>query len=622
MQPVEPNTNAPQTEQEWLATTYRPGVPQLTLRAIAFGMLLGVVMCLSNLYVFFKTGWSMGVTITAAILAFSLFSMLRAVQLVRRPLSMLENNALITVSSGAGYMTGGGNMAAFGALLMVTTVRPDTWSMVLWFAAIAALGVFVAIPIKRQLINQEALVFPTGTATAATLRTLHGDESAPAAVVAADAAAGQPLGEGARQARALGIAGLAAGVLAWVRDAKIPFGIPSSIGLPFQLAGEQLAKWTLAIKTEVVLVGAGALMSFRTTWSLLLGSILTYGVLAPQLWSNGLITEISLKGIVGWTVWPGAAILVASGLTSFALDWRSVLRSFSGMGRIFGRQGPVDPIDEVECPGWWFPAGFVVLTPLVVLLMCSMFQIPLWAALIAVPLAVVMGFVAARVTGETDVTPTKALGPVTQLLYGVMAPGNLSGNIMSANVTGGIGLHAADLLTTLKTGWLLGGSPRVQFAAQLFGVVVGAAVIVPAFDLLIPDPAVLGTDEWPAPSCLVWAGVSKAFADGLSALHPSAQNAILVGLVLGVALALLEKFAPKRARPYVPSPAGLGLAMVIPGSNGIAMFLGGAVAELLRRFRPAFAARYTTAVASGLIAGESLMGVAIGVLKATGVLAK
>ena len=71
-----------------------------------------------------------------------------------------------------------------------------------------------------------------------------------------------------------------------------------------------------------------------------------------------------------------------------------------------------------------------------------------------------MGFVAARVTGETDVTPTKALGPVTQLVYGVITPGNLSGNIMRANVTGGVGLHAADLLTTLKTGWLLGANPR------------------------------------------------------------------------------------------------------------------------------------------------------------------
>ena len=66
--------------------------------------------------------------------------------------------------------------------------------------------------------------------------------------------------------------------------------------------------------------------------------------------------------------------------------------------------------------------NFLVLGPIVVVLMTFLFQIPWWAGLVAVPLAVVMGFVAARVTGETDVTPTKALGPVTQLLYGGMLP--------------------------------------------------------------------------------------------------------------------------------------------------------------------------------------------------------
>jgi uncharacterized oligopeptide transporter (OPT) family protein len=233
-----------------------------------------------------------------------------------------------------------------------------------------------------------------------------------------------------------------------------------------------------------------------------------------------------------------------------------------------------------------------------------------------------MGFVAARVTGETDVTPTKALGPVTQLIYGVITPGNLSGNIMSANVTGGIGLHAADLLTTLKTGWLLGGNPRVQFYAQLFGVVAGAAVVVPAFNLLIPDPSVLGTDAWPAPSCLVWAGVSKAFAGGVHALGGAAKSAIVAGGLLGVALALLERFAPARLKSWVPSPSGIGIAMVIPGSNSIAMFLGGLVAEMLRRRKPALADRYVVPVSSGLIAGESLMGVAVALLIVAGVLAK
>ena len=78
------------------------------------------------------------------------------------------------MASGAGYMTGGGNMAAFGALLMVTSVRPPIFPMILWFATIAALGVFVAVPIKRQLINKEGLAFPTGTATAETIRSIHG----------------------------------------------------------------------------------------------------------------------------------------------------------------------------------------------------------------------------------------------------------------------------------------------------------------------------------------------------------------------------------------------------------------------------------------------------------------
>ncbi|MBI5838438.1 MAG: OPT/YSL family transporter [Candidatus Eisenbacteria bacterium] len=605
-------------ERNWLANTYRPGVPQLTVRAVLTGMAIGAVMCFSNLYVFFKTGWSMGVTITAAILAYAFWEMMAAVRLSRRPLTALENNALTTVASGAGFMTGGGNMAAFGALLMVTTVRPPAVPMIAWFGAIAALGVFTAIPIKRQLINQEGLAFPTGTATAETLRALHGH---------GDEATSDDAGK--KQARALGLASLFAAGVAWFREAKaawLPYPhLPATFPFPFQIAGRPAADWTLALKTEVVMLGAGALMSFRTGWSLLLGGVLTYGFLAPSLHARGMIPEVSYKAIVGWTVWPGAAILVAAGLTSFAMDWKSVARSFSGLTGMFSKKkaGAVaDPMDAVDCPGWWFPAGFVVLGPIVVVLMTFLFQIPWWAGLVAVPLAVVMGFVASRVTGETDVTPTKALGPVTQLVYGVITPGNLSGNIMSANVTGGIGLHAADLLTTLKTGWLLGGNPRVQFYAQLFGVVAGAAVVVPAFNLLFPDPSVLGSDAWPAPSCLVWAGVSKAFAGGVGGMDAMAKMGIVVGLLLGAGLAVMEKTTPKRLRHLVPSPSGLGIAMVIPGSNAVSMFLGALIARVMQAGNPAMAQRYVVPVSSGLIAGESLMGVFIAMMIVFGVFTK
>jgi len=601
---AQPNA-ANDAESVWLRDTFNPKEANLTVRAVLVGMVIGAAMCLSNLYVFFKTGWSMGVTLTACILAFGTFQGLQALRLVKRPLGVLENNALTTVASGAGYMTGGGNMAAFGALLMVTSFRPEPLPMIAWFGLIAALGVFAAIPIKRQLINREGLAFPTGTATAETIRSIH------------DAAAGA----GRSKARWLAIAAAFGAVVAWFRDAW--HIIPATFGLPLTLAGKSLAQWTLSMKAEVVLIGGGALMSFRTGWSLLFGGLLTYAVLAPSLVAQGIVTEVSYKAIVAWTLWPGAAILVASGLTSFAFDYQSIGRSLQGLTSLFGgKKRSTEGICSVECPEWWFPAGFLILSPFVVLLMAWLFHIPFWAGVIAVPLAVLMGFVAARVTGETDVTPTKALGPVTQLFYGVITPGNLSGNIMSANVTGGIGLHAADLLTTLKTGWLLGARPRHQFYAQLFGVIAGAMVVVPAFHLILPDPSVLGGEAWPAPSCVVWAGVSQAFSGGLSALHPSAKTGILVGLLLGTALALLEKFAPRGLRALLPSPSGLGIAMVIPGSNCIAMFLGAALAEFLRRRRPALAEKTVVPVASGLIAGESLMGILIAMLIVTGFIAK
>ena len=598
-------------EAVWLRDVYKPHEPNLTVRAVIVGALIGAVMCLSNIYVFFKTGWSIGVTLTACILAFAIFQAMHKAGITRRPLGVLENNALTTVASGAGYMTGGGNMAAFGALLMVGVIAmPNPFLMVLWFAGIAALGVFAAIPIKRQLINKEALSFPTGTATAETITSIH-----------------SATGGGVLKAKALGYAALfGAGITLLRGVAKV---IPDAISAPVLLGGHTLMEWTISLKSEVVLLGGGALMSFRTGWSLLLGGLLTYLVMAPALLEAGLIAVDSRSGKIGysqivkWAFAPGAGLLVGAGITSLLLDWRSLGRAFTGLTSFFGRKRTAEEpaISAVESPSWWFPAGFLILSPLVITLMAIMFQIPVWAGAIAVPLAVLMGFIASRVTGETDVTPTKALGPVTQMLFGVLTPGNVQGNIMSANVTGGIGLHAADLLTTLKTGWLLGARPRHQLYAQLFGVIAGAIVVIPAFLLIIPVDE-LGSDEWPAPSCVVWKGVSDAMTGGIGSLGSEMQLAIVLGLAVGTLLTIIEKIAPKPAKPFIPSPNGLGIAMIIPGSNSIAMFLGALVAEILRRRRRAISDTYVVPVASGLIAGESLMGVVVAILVSAGVIAK
>jgi uncharacterized oligopeptide transporter (OPT) family protein len=187
---------------------------------------------------------------------------------------------------------------------------------------------------------------------------------------------------------------------------------------------------------------------------------------------------------------------------------------------------------------------------------------------------------------------------------------------MAANATGGVGLHSADLLTDLKSGWLLGANPRQQFFAQLFGVVAGALVVVPAFTLIIDDPKLLGSTEFPAPASLVWKGVAEMLSKGFSSLHETARISALCGGVLGLALVLLERWAPKGLKPFVPSAAGLGLAIVLPAANSFSFFIGAGLAELLRRRRPQLAESSVLPVGSGFIAGESLMGITIAMTKA------
>src|SRR5690606_15635205 len=147
---------------------------------------------------------------------------------------------------------------------------------------------------------------------------------------------------------------------------------------------------------------------WKTGWSMLLGAVLTYGFLAPAMVDQGFIAAVNYKAINTWMLWTGAALLVSSGLLSFAFQWRSVARSFKALSGLFGKKAnaPEDPLAAVECPPTWFPMGFAILGPVAVALMAYLFQIPVWAGVLALPLAVVMGVIASRVTGETDTTPT------------------------------------------------------------------------------------------------------------------------------------------------------------------------------------------------------------------------
>jgi uncharacterized oligopeptide transporter (OPT) family protein len=280
------------------------------------------------------------------------------VGLVKRHFGILENNAMQSVASAAGYMTGGGTVAAIPALMMLTG-EPMPWFIMLpWVMAIALLGVVVAVPMKRQMINHERLRFPSGIAAAETLRGLHPEEAEAmdahkrkamaqygvteegSATLSAGGEA-KP-GDGARAGKALLWGGVAGALVTWLREAKaswLPYpNLPEMLKFPFQLRGLPAERWTVSFDTSLLLLAAGAIMGWRSAWSMMLGAVVNYFFLAPYGVSIGAIPTVGYRAIVGWTVWFGSSFLLTAGLLSFAFSWRQVARAFADLGRLLGKK--------------------------------------------------------------------------------------------------------------------------------------------------------------------------------------------------------------------------------------------------------------------------------------------
>jgi putative OPT family oligopeptide transporter len=602
-------------EREWYETVYRGAgdtLPQLTVRAVVMGALLGGVMALTNLYVALKLGWTSGVAITACILSYALWRGLRVALpgLVRSDFSILENNCMQSTANAAGFSVGGTMASAIAAMLMITGRQMGFWTLFGWNVFLAVIGVAMAVPMKRQMINVEQLAFPSGTAAAATLRSLHRH------------------GAGAlRKAHALGIAGLLGAAVAWMRDATfafMPWNLPAA--LPFgrlSVAGVPLAPLGVRWDMGLITLGAGALIGFRVGWSLLLGALVNYAVLAPWMARAGVITAadpargLGFADVTRWSLWTGMPIMVVSSLVTLGGGWRTMARAFSGLVPRRRAAGD-DPLAAIEVPTSWFLGLFLFGLVGVVAMQRAIWHIPVALGVVAVLLTFVLSAVACRATGETDTTPTGALGKVTQLTYGMLAPQDMTANLMTASVTANASGCAADLLTDLKSGYLLGANARQQFLAQLAGIVPGALVVGLGWALLVPNASVLGGERLPASMAVVWKGVAELLSHGLGTLHPSAQMGAAAGAALGLALPLLERAFP-RARAWIPSPMGLGLAFVMPGYISISLFAGALLASVFERVWRRAADEYTIPIASGLIAGESLMAVLISALAALGV---
>jgi len=519
--------------------------------------------------------------------------------------------------------------------------------------SIAFLGVCFAVPLRNQVVVVEKLRFPTGTAAAETIMSLFAEGAK--AVAQARVLLYWGIGAGLFTIAAYFIQPLesppfALGIVdqdtdLTVRGPLLSFlGSLEDLGAPgvSLLDGARLWLWAWGLRLAVspLMFGAGMLIGPRVGISLLIGSVVGWGILAPwvqvqgggetEAWAPGAIMSYQ-DGPRGWILWPGVAMMIADALTNLALSWKTVLRTFKPPS---AAATVADPLDmeppEQQVPNLWWMGGIAAGTVLAMVVAEWVFDIPWWMTLIAVAMSSILAMIATRSLGETDINPVGGMGKVTQLVFGGVHPADaaapLAGqttNLMCAGITGAGASQAGDMMQDLKTGWMLRASPRRQIIAQVCGIFAGVIVVVPIFRLFLwagkqdPDFA-LGGSDLPAPAAQSWKAMAEVLSKGFDAMPPNAIWGVIGGAAVGVLIPVIRALFPSK-KGYVPSAMAIGISFIVPAYYGISMFLGSMALVLWKRIGPVTFAAFWVAVASGLVAGEGLMGIVKAVFAGFGV---
>lgn len=599
-----------QKDEWWLKNVYKGDMRQLTLRAAITGAMLGGILSLTNLYVGIRTGWTLGVGITSVVVSFAVFKLFSRFNLADE-MTILENNAMQSIAASAGYMTMP-LMSSISGYMMVTGIIPPMWQVYLWIVALAILGVLFAFPLKKRAINDEQLLFPEGYAAGVVMDSLH----------SADA------NEGMKRARFLMGGAAASAIIEFLRSAPIL----EKIGLKFlalphywdefiykfatpAILGTPLKALTLRWDTSIVMMGAGTIMTMRTASSMLLGGVINYAILAPIMIKNGVIpADGGFRNISLWALWGGASMMTTASLYSFFAAESTIngfKNLFAGKKRAAKKE---DILKDIELPFKVSAIGVPILTVLLMIMGKEFFDVDYWLTFVSVPLVFFFSIMAVKATGLTGTTPGGALAKMTQVVYAVLAPGNMAVSMTSGGVTSNVCLNASNLLMDIKPGYMLGAKPRQQAVGHVIGIFVGGLIAIPVFYALFQgDISQFGSEKLPLPSALVWKAVAEILSNGISSLHYTAQAAVVIGAILGI---VLEMIVIKTKGKFPISPVGLGLPFVLSFTDTFLMFMGCFIFWCLKKRpianRGKFYNDFTEnqeSFGAGIIAGGSIIGI-------------
>jgi len=587
---------------------------ELTARGIVLGFLITVVFTAANVYLGLKIGLTFASSIPAAVISMAVMRMLGGG-------TILENNMVQTQASAAGTLSC--VFAAFPALVMVG------WWQNFPFLETAGLtlaggmtGVIFTVPLRRALVTNSELPYPEGVAAAEILKSASAEGT-----------------QGGAQALLAGgivsavITLLTSGCRILADGATATFSIGGSIFRP-------------ATGFSLALLGAGYLVGISGGLSMLAGVFIAWGISVP--WLTAITPHAGADAATfAQGMWLHQVRFLGAGTIAVAAIWTLLQLLGPVIGGVREMLAPTQATGD-ETDRDLSARSLALLGAAMAAMFVVLFVHFLWptthghgiVALVAAGtlFCLVFGFLIAAacgymagIVGSTS-SPISGIGIVTMVIVCLTLMGMDSAGLLPASMTGdhyrgaiafslfvlsAMVASAAisnDNLQDLKTGQLVGASPRLQEIALLIGSLAGALVIPPVFNLLyqaygfvgaLPRPGMDASLALAAPQPALMATIAQGIF-----LHQLNWTMIYIGAALGVGLIALD--AVLRRRGLAAPPLAVGMGIYLPASVSVTLAIGAIVGWLIaRRARPDGHSDIGTMLASGMIVGESLMGVAI-----------
>ncbi|KAE8333979.1 OPT oligopeptide transporter protein-domain-containing protein [Aspergillus sergii] len=646
----------------------------LTFRALFVGCLCGTLVNASNLYLGLKAGWTDSANIFGSIIGFAvlqpLTSYLTSLGYQSQHFGPQENNIVQTAATAAGGLSNVfvSAIPALYQLGLLTTPSKDFARLVAITAAGGYFGLLSAAPLRKFFIFQVArelrLIFPSSAATAITIRGMH---------LAASGAY-----EARQKMRTLAYSFIFAMLLRVVSQYAIGilwdwhiFTWIASTGFMADTA-MAIESWGWFIEWTPAFIGSGMLVGMNVAASFVLGSILAWGIIGPYLVSHGLAfgkEAASADGLVSyfslsaefadaqhpspryWLLWPGVVCMIAAAFTELFCQWRVIWIAARGFWQALKTRrqkeytyttigGEKNLANEDDIRFWMWLPGLVVIIVVTCFITSVQFEMSVAETLLALTLAFLLSLLAIHASGATDTVPLSSLSKVSQVVLGGTTQGSASiASAQRLNLLGGaltnIGANqACDLMGDFRVGFLLGTSPRLQYAAQMIGTLV-AALVAPTMFLIFASayPCILSTEdtagdggdyqcEFPAPSVAAWRAIVLAVTRPESPIPRSSWVFSIAMAVLASVMVLVKNLFNStwnRIQPYYPNMMIMAMAFTLPSTQyGTAMFIGAVIASVWKRKWPDGFEKYAYAVAAGAMAGEGIGGVINAILSGVG----